>query len=115
MTNLEQASIDVVAELGYLSTTNTMITLMQSIKQARWLDDGILSLLPGIEPGTEKSLRENRTIAHLLPKNLASLSQLPDKDLRELADLAGIPQAGVGRRNVLYLPLSAPPPHMRGY
>ncbi|PWW75443.1 Sec63-domain-containing protein [Tuber magnatum] len=89
-----QASIDVLAELGYLSTTNTLITLMQSIKQARWPDDGALSLLPGIEPSTEKSLRENDTVAPLLPKDLASLSQLPDKDLRKLADLAGIPQAG---------------------
>ena len=109
MANLEQASIDVLAELGYLSTTSTMITLMQSIKQARWPDDGILSLLPGIEPSTEKSLRENGAIAPLLPKSLASLSQLPDKDLRKIADLAGIPQAGAGRRSVPYPPCAMPP------
>jgi len=108
MANLEQASIDVLAELGYLSTTSTMITLMQSIKQARWPDDGILSLLPGIEPSTEKSLRENGAIAPPLPKNLARLSQLPDKDLRKIADLAGIPQAGAGRRNFLLAASSIP-------
>ncbi|KAG0132069.1 putative RNA helicase [Tuber indicum] len=89
-----QASIDVLAELSYLSTTSTMITLMQSIKQARWPGDGALSFLPGIEPSIEKSLRENDTVAPLLPKDLASLSQLPAKDLRKLADRAGIPQAG---------------------
>ncbi|KAF3939723.1 hypothetical protein ABW19_dt0207732 [Dactylella cylindrospora] len=43
-----QASIDVIAELGIMSTCLTMISLMQSVKQARWPEDGPLSILPGV-------------------------------------------------------------------
>ena len=60
-----QASIDVLAELGYLSSMRMMISLMQSIKQARWPEDGLLSQLPGVvmdrvknEQTTLQDLRE---------------------------------------------------------
>ncbi|KAA8909084.1 Sec63 Brl domain-containing protein [Sphaerosporella brunnea] len=46
-----QASIDVLAELGFLSSVRMMISLMQCIKQARWLDDGTLAQLPGVDMG----------------------------------------------------------------
>lgn len=45
-----QACIDVLAELGYLPACRMMISLLQSIKSARWPEDGPLSILPGINP-----------------------------------------------------------------
>lgn len=43
-----QASIDVVAELGYLSSAREFIALLQSVKSARWPADAPLSVLPGV-------------------------------------------------------------------
>jgi len=43
-----QASIDVLTELGYLSSCMQMITLLQCIKCARWPTDYPLSVLPGV-------------------------------------------------------------------
>lgn len=43
-----QASIDVLTELGYLSSCMQMITLLQCIKSARWPADYPLSILPGV-------------------------------------------------------------------
>jgi len=43
-----QASIDVLTEYGYLSSCLQMITLLQSIKCARWPSEYALSILPGV-------------------------------------------------------------------
>lgn len=43
-----QASIDVLTELGYLSSCTMMITLLQCIKSARWPLDGPMSIFPGV-------------------------------------------------------------------
>jgi antiviral helicase SLH1 len=43
-----QASIDILTELGYLSSCMQMITLLQCIKCARWPTDYPLSVLPGV-------------------------------------------------------------------
>jgi len=43
-----QASIDVLTELGYLSSCLQMISLLQCIKSARWPADYPLSILPGV-------------------------------------------------------------------
>jgi antiviral helicase SLH1 len=45
-----QASIDVLTELGYLSSCLRMISLLQSIKSARWPTDPPASILPGVNP-----------------------------------------------------------------
>jgi antiviral helicase SLH1 len=53
-----QAGIDVLTELGYLSSCMQMITLLQCIKCGRWPTDYPLSILPGVpteKPG-DKSL-----------------------------------------------------------
>ncbi|KAK2606122.1 putative steryl acetyl hydrolase mug81 [Conoideocrella luteorostrata] len=47
-----QASIDVLTELGYLSSCLQMIKLLQCIKSARWPTDPAVSILPGVEPET---------------------------------------------------------------
>ncbi len=53
-----QASIDVLTELGYLSSCMQMITLLQCIKCARWPTDYPLSILPGVPttPPADKKL-----------------------------------------------------------
>ncbi|KAK4043400.1 Sec63 Brl domain-containing protein [Parachaetomium inaequale] len=43
-----QASIDVMAELGYLSSTLQFIRLLQCVKSARWPDENPAALLPGV-------------------------------------------------------------------
>ena len=50
-----QASIDVLTELGYLSSCNKMITLLQCIKSARWPMDGPLSIFPGVNTDKERA------------------------------------------------------------
>ena len=50
-----QASIDVLTELGYLSSCTMMITLLQCIKSARWPLDGPLSILPGVNTDKERA------------------------------------------------------------
>jgi antiviral helicase SLH1 len=45
-----QASIDVLTELGYLSSCLQMIAVLQSVKSARWPTDAPVSILPNIEP-----------------------------------------------------------------
>ncbi|KAH0556380.1 hypothetical protein GP486_005698 [Trichoglossum hirsutum] len=49
-----QASIDVLTELGYLSSCMMMITLLQCVKSARWAHDGPLSIFPGVEVEKER-------------------------------------------------------------
>lgn len=47
-----QAMVDISAEKGLLSTCLQCMTLVQSLKQARWPDDNPLTILPGLEPTT---------------------------------------------------------------
>lgn len=64
-----QASIDTMAELGYLSACRMLITLLQCIKSARWPDDNPLSILPGADLND----KQHRT---QLPTSLVALSAL---------------------------------------
>ncbi|WPH02911.1 Hypothetical protein R9X50_00578100 [Acrodontium crateriforme] len=50
-----QASIDVLTELNHIHAVKRMIGLLQSVKCARWPEDGVLSIFPGIEPDAEKN------------------------------------------------------------
>lgn len=77
-----QASIDVLTELGFLSSVRTMINLMQCIKQARWLDDGPLAQLPGVDVKLAKTEAEKTTLA-----DVASMS---NQDLESLARRLGV-------------------------
>jgi replicative superfamily II helicase len=45
-----QAMIDVSADHGYLTTSLTIMNMLQCIKQARWLDESTLLTLPHIRP-----------------------------------------------------------------
>ncbi|CAN8102332.1 unnamed protein product [Discula destructiva] len=77
-----QASIDVLAELGYLTSVLQMISLLQSIKSARWPTEPPLSILPGVD--AEKT------------KNTTTLQQLSAMNQGQVTKLARdlhIPQA----------------------
>lgn len=87
-----QASIDVLAELGYLSSCMMMMTLMQCIKQARWPEDGPLAALPGIEVELERKRIEEGN-GNASPGNLAELTIMPRPDLERLMRLVEVPNA----------------------
>ncbi|KAJ5467942.1 hypothetical protein N7475_005694 [Penicillium sp. IBT 31633x] len=77
-----QASIDVMAELGYLPACQMLMTLLQCIKSARWPEDHPLSILPGIP--TEKPPRG-------LPGTLVSLSSQPTGAVAALVKKLNLP------------------------
>ena len=73
-----QASVDVLTELGFLSTCNKMITLLQCVKSARWPDDGALAILPGIDMDKEGMRQQmQRTV----PQSLVQASVMPNSQL----------------------------------
>ncbi|KAE8442105.1 hypothetical protein EG329_003863 [Mollisiaceae sp. DMI_Dod_QoI] len=69
-----QASIDVLTELGYLSSCMQMITLLQCIKCARWPTEYPLSILPGVRP--------ELPLENQLPRNLQEFSAASERDYR---------------------------------
>jgi antiviral helicase SLH1 len=77
-----QASIDVMAELGYLPACQMLMTLLQCIKSARWPEDHPLSIMPGI--GTEKPPQG-------LPGTLVSLSSQPHGAVASLVKKLQLP------------------------
>ncbi|KAM4056735.1 sec63 brl domain-containing protein [Hirsutella rhossiliensis] len=75
-----QASIDVLTELGHLSSCLQMMRLMQCIKCARWPTDPPPSILPGVEP---ESAKDETTIA--------KMSALAPAQVGQLAESLGVP------------------------
>lgn len=113
-----QASIDVLAELGYLSSAKMMVSLMAGIKQARWRADGLLSQLPGVD--VTKARESTFTVTELVtmpPRDLEKLSRdlgvshedkpnflkiattLPDVELKVLSSSSTQLTVQVTRRN----------------
>ena len=74
-----QAAIDVLTEMGYLSSCLAMIQLLQCIKSARWPADPPASILPGVLEDT----RDKTTL-----KNIAAGSA---KSVRQLATRLSVP------------------------
>ncbi|KAL8747921.1 MAG: hypothetical protein Q9190_000245 [Brigantiaea leucoxantha] len=83
-----QASVDVLTELGYLSSCVMMTTLLQCIKSARWPDDGPLSILPGVDINQERQ-------RHMASKNTSPSPPLihtqPKSTLETILQNIGIP------------------------
>ncbi|UNI21844.1 RNA helicase [Purpureocillium takamizusanense] len=90
-----QASIDVLTELGHLSSCLQMMKLMQSIKCARWPNDAPASILPGVEPESAKD-----------DTSLAKMSTLTTPQVHQLAKKLSVPAAQQSRfaRAVSILP-----------
>ena len=76
-----QASIDVLTELGYLSSCTMMVTLLQCIKSARWPDDGPLSIFPGVDVDKERQRAQQPT------SSIRSLSEIHDIPKPQLSKL----------------------------
>lgn len=74
-----QASIDVLTELGHLSSCLQMMRLMQCIKCARWPTDPPASILPGVEPESAKG-----------DTHIAKMSALAPAQVRQLAESLGV-------------------------
>lgn len=85
-----QAGIDVLAELGHLSSVRQMITLLQSIKSARWPTNPTLSIFPGFD-GVAAAAAVSGSI------DLAELGIMSDRALIELARKSGVPAAIVNK------------------
>jgi len=82
-----QASIDVLTELGYLSSCTMMVTLLQGVKSARWPDDGPLSILPGVDTGKE---RERAKTPGSYPQSLTQIHDVSKPTLSKLLQSLGI-------------------------
>jgi len=90
-----QASIDVLTELGHLSSCLQMMKLMQSIKCARWPNDAPASILPGVDPDSTKD-----------DTPLTKLSTFTTPQVNQLAKKLRVPAAQQSRfaRAVSFLP-----------
>jgi antiviral helicase SLH1 len=96
-----QASIDVLAELGFSSSCLMMMTLLQCIKSAQWPEDSPLAILPGIDVGLETRRLQDPAAR---PKTLSELADLPIDRIKSLSLALGIPEQSKGQfRHVLSL------------
>ena len=84
-----QASIDIFAELGYLSSCLTFMELLQCIKSARWPHDGPMSLIPGVEVEKE---HERLTKTNMEPRKTRELPTLTKEVLSALFAYLDIPR-----------------------
>ncbi|KAI9802946.1 MAG: hypothetical protein M1825_002177 [Sarcosagium campestre] len=83
-----QASIDVLTELGYLSSCMMMIKLLQCIKSALWPEDPALAILPGI-PSPQDAASAAAVSGRAEPRPGYTLHQLAAMStIKELEDCA---------------------------
>ncbi|KAL8996616.1 MAG: hypothetical protein Q9169_003898 [Polycauliona sp. 2 TL-2023] len=83
-----QASIDILTELGFLSSCTMMMTLLQCVKSARWPTDGPLAILPGVDLEKE---RQRHEAGQSQPHSLTDIHTLPRPALRSVLESIGIP------------------------
>nr|POE48617.1 putative helicase mug81 [Quercus suber] len=89
-----QASIDVLTEMGHLSSCRMMMTLLQCVKSARWPDDGPLTLFPGVEVEAEKQ-RLATTEAKI--RTLVEATTATRREMEEILKQLNLPIAAHGR------------------
>ncbi|KAI1265819.1 Sec63 Brl domain-containing protein [Xylariaceae sp. FL1019] len=101
-----QASIDVLTELGYLSSCLQMITLLECIKSARWPEDSPLSIFPGVPRESLKdttALQKLSTLTQQQKEGLAKkLGVPPTQQGKFVKALSRIPNVVVGTENIKY-------------
>ena len=83
-----QASIDVLTELGYMSSCTMMITLLQCIKSARWPLDGPLSIFPGVNTDKERTRARN---GESQPPSLAQIHNMSKPVLSKVLQSLDVP------------------------
>ncbi|KAA8575968.1 hypothetical protein EYC84_006132 [Monilinia fructicola] len=87
-----QASIDVLTELGYLSSVIQMITLLQCIKSARWPEDHAFSIFPGIPPDFNPiATGEDQKQFDIIPTSLQQFSALSQNAYQNVKNTLQIP------------------------
>ncbi|KAL2023073.1 hypothetical protein VTK56DRAFT_3983 [Thermocarpiscus australiensis] len=84
-----QASIDVMAELGYLSSMLEFIKLLQCVKSARWPDENPALILPGVDEQQTKKKIPLQDITKLTTTTLKNQQQ--QQQLQNLARELGVP------------------------
>ncbi|KAJ5056834.1 activating signal cointegrator 1 complex subunit 3 [Bipolaris maydis] len=89
-----QATIDVLTELGYRSSCETVISILQAIKSARWPNDGPLSIFPGVDVEKEKARLEHPKAK---PKTLIEVTSTAAVDLERAGKFAGVSHGGLKR------------------
>lgn len=89
-----QASIDVLTELGYLSSCLRMIGLLQCIKCARWPTDSPALILPGVSDSTKDETP------------LTTIAAFPQSKINSFAKALGVPTSHIVRfaRTISILP-----------
>lgn len=84
-----QASIDVLTELGYLSSCMLMVTLLQCVKSARWPQDGPMSIFPGVDVGKEQQRFQGER-SH--PRSLSEIGATPKATLETIMKALDVPR-----------------------
>ncbi|KAJ8114050.1 hypothetical protein ONZ43_g4998 [Nemania bipapillata] len=105
-----QASIDVLTELGYLSSCLEMIKLLQCIKSARWPEDPSLAIFPGIRA---ESVKDTTALQKLSTRTRPQIEQLAKKlevpasqQARFSRAISALPNTGIAAENVTALSLT---------
>ncbi|KAI8635282.1 Sec63 Brl domain-containing protein [Xylariaceae sp. FL1651] len=105
-----QASIDVLTELGYLSSCLEMIKLLQCIKSARWPEDSPLAIFPGINGDVimdTTALQKLSTYTRLQIEQLAKKLNIPSSQQGQFTRaLSAIPNVSVTTENITALSLT---------
>jgi antiviral helicase SLH1 len=105
-----QASVDVLAELGYLSGCIEMIKLLQCIKSARWPTEPVVSILPGVQPEAVKEDIPLPKISAMSRQQLGGLAKalgvLPRQVDRFLRAVSVLPNVSVSIDNVTAVSLT---------
>ncbi|KAK6827944.1 Sec63 Brl domain-containing protein [Apiospora arundinis] len=99
-----QASIDVLTELGYLSSCLEMIKVLQCIKSARWPQDLPLAILPGVNVNELKdatSLKKLGAFNRAQTEELAKKLRVPDSQVGRFMRASSIlPNVSVKTENI---------------
>lgn len=105
-----QASIDVLTELGYLSSCLEMIKLLQCIKSARWPEDSPVSILPGVNSDQVKdtmTLQKISTLKKSQVDELAKKLEVPQHQMSRFSRAASIlPNVTIRTENVTALSMT---------
>lgn len=89
-----QAMIEIVASQGFLATSLGITSIVQCLKQALWLTDSTLAMLPHCY--NNKNLKYLQKYVSCLPE----LASLPDKKIKEI--LGRIPNFSTSKINDVY-------------
>ncbi len=71
-----QAAVDVLAELGFLSSCLAMVGLLQAVKSARWPTDPPAAVLPGVEADGSSSSLPSPSLQRIAAMTAAQTAQL---------------------------------------